>query len=138
MARQGCAVEVQSVPPNARDKSIGFGSCRLLPSQKWLGRSLSLPMKLPKPSLKPLSRGAAHRGCGRAAPWGASSRAHPIVKRGQSRSEKKLFISLSPSPPLQACQGVTGRLASSGLASSPSGTAAAELDTGVGAGAGLA
>lgn len=48
------------------------------------------------------------------------------------------IIYFSPSPPLQACQGVTGTLASSGLASSPSGTAAAELDTGVGAGASLA
>lgn len=120
-------------------KPISFGSCWLLPSQKWAGRSPSLPEKLWKPSLKVLREVLLHGGCGRSAPRGDLSRPHPIVRRGQSRSKHELSVSLSPSSSPQVCWDIAGRLLGGRLVSVPWGTAAAtELDTGVSAAASLA
>lgn len=95
--------------------AISFGSCIFLPSPKWLARSLSLPMNFSKLSLKPLSRGAA--------PPGALRVPHSMgnLRGRQEVRGNYLFLTLPLSK--YAGEGMDG------LASLPSGTAAAEFGT---------
>lgn len=128
---------MQSVPPNMRAKKIQLWKLSIA-SQPETGRKFPLP---PCEALEALPEAPEQR----STPWmlweSSSSRCleqgspHHEERTKQKREE---IISLSPTPPLQVCWGAMGKLASGGLASAPSGTAATELDSVVGAGASLA
>lgn len=99
--------------PTPQGTAISSGNCKFLPSPKWVARSLSLLMKFVKLPLKPLSRGAAHPG--------AQKVPHPVSRGRQEARGNYLFLFLPHPLSMYAGEGMDG------LASLPSGTAAAEF-----------
>lgn len=99
VARPGCAVEVPSVSPNATVGIHLLWKLRMSSEPK-MGSKIPLPPHEPlEASLEaPEQRSSSSRCLEGASPH----------SEGKTRSERKLFISLSPSPPLQVSWGGRG------------------------------